>query len=264
MSSRFYELSIEEVAYAMGVLGGTEVATGFLLALLGERPRLEIEGRLLAASHALVARGYLDFNPDTGEKWLEQDLKTTIEPMVKNDYSLRCSKATESGEEVITFFVASDMLIKHHLQRSVVSVIETLPDWKVAVGELVSFFELSRKDAENDLIATVPGSLFDLLRLDALLESARDAMAALMKHGVSESEADTLLNDLQNSVYRGSIVKLGSKEERTASDKGLLLLKGRNRPWLFVIGYGGSPMMSIYSASIETFKQQFESLVSPS
>ena len=56
MPTQQFNLAVEEVAYAMGVLGGSETAHGFLASLLGERPKKEIEGRLLAASHSLVSR----------------------------------------------------------------------------------------------------------------------------------------------------------------------------------------------------------------
>ena len=260
MALNKYSMAVEELAYAMGVLGGTDTATGFLLAILGERPRLETEGRLLTPSHALVARGYLDFDVETGEKWLKPDLENVIRPMLQNDFSLRCSKATEEGEEILTIYVSAEALARHHLQRSVVSVIEMLTDRQDAKEQLMTFFELSTGGGEEDLIATTPASLLESLRRNTLNEAAQEAKSELMKYGVSESTAAAIIEDLQRSAYRGSVVKLELEDDKTISDKGFLLLKGQDRVWLFVIESGGAPMMSIYPGSRKVFQQQLDSL----
>jgi|GEM_PF-6780275 len=262
MPSTKYVLAVEELAYAMGVLGGTDTATGFLLAILGERPRLETEGRLLAASHALVARGFLDFNAETEKKWLEKNLEDAIKPMLQNDFSLRCSETTEVGEEVLTFYIMEDKVTRHHLQRSVVSVIETLPGWETVVEQLIAFFELFTDNGGDDLVATIPASLLESLQRNALNDADHEARSELEKYGVPESEAVAIIEAMKQSAYRGSVVKLELENDRTISDKGFLLLKGQNLAWLFVIEADDKPMMSIYRGTKKNFQQQLDSLTS--
>jgi hypothetical protein len=214
----------------------------------------------LAASHALVARGYLDFDAETEEKWLEPGLESVIRPMLQNDFSLRCSKATEAGEEILTLYVSTEALVRHHLQRSVVSIVEMLPNRQIAEEQLMTFFELSADDGRGDLIATIPAGLLESLRRNALNEAVQEAKSELIKYGIPESAATAIIEDLQRSAYRGSVVQLKLEDDRTISDKGFLLLKGQERTWLFVIEGGEDPTMFIYPGSREVFQRQLDSL----
>ena len=262
MSSTRYALAVEELAYALGVLGGTDTAIGFLLAILGERPRMETEGRLLAASHALVARGLLDFDMDSGETWLKGGLEKVIGPMITHNYSLRCSKATEAEEEVITFYAGDSRFIKHYLHHGVVSVIEEVPEQDAVKQDLSEFFEIPTNDVVGEPIAVVPKTTIDSIRQGPLSQSESEAQQALIQCGAAESDAAAIIQDLKHSAYRGSIVKLKLEDEQTVSDKGFLLLKGETRGWILVINVDDeTTMLSVYPASTAAFQQQLALLM---
>ena len=264
MSATQYRLSIEELAYAMGVLGGTDTATGFLLAILGERPRMETEGRLLAASHALVARGYLDFDIETGEKWLDDGLSEVVSPILANDFSLRCSKATEEGEEVRTLYAADEMVISHKLQHSVVSIIESAQGWQMPREQLTTFFELDSAVANGAVkapIATIPVNLLTQMQRQSLIGAPEQAKTELQEHGVPEPMAEAIIQDMKTSSYRGSVIKLRLENEQDISDEGFLLLKGQERVWLFVIDADDASRMTLWPGTIDTFRQHLQLLI---
>lgn len=258
------ELGIEELAYAMGVLGGTDTAIGFLLALLGERPRLETEGRLLAASHALVARGLLDFDAQTGDKWLAEDLRLLVEPMLHNDFSLRCSWAKEGREDVLTLYAAAAEVLMHRLHRAVVSHLQRLSDWDVARQQLSMFLDLPRSGEEESFepLATFSADLIDTLRKEAPNRSRQEIAAQLQTQGVPDGAATKLAADLQQHEYRGSIIKITGQNDHVVANQGFLILKTEKRSWFLVIHPDDEPMLTLYPGSPTLFERLFTSLVS--
>ena len=259
-----FELAVEELAYAMGVLGGTDTAVGFLLALLGERPHLETEGRLLAASHALVARGYLDFDAKTGDKWLTEGLRRVVMPMLQNDFSIRCSWAAKGHEDILTLYAASGKLAVHQLHREVVSLLQQLSDWKAAQNHLLTFFDLPTIDGGEspDKLATLPADLVDTLRRGTKSRSLERTTSQLRAHGVPEDAATELAADLRQHGHRGSIIRITRQGDQVVSNQGFLILKAEKRSWFLVIHPDDEPLMDIYAGSPALFKQLFTSLVS--
>ncbi len=262
MLIREYELGIEEVAYAMGVLGGTEIATGFLLALLGERPRLETEGRLLAASHALVARGYLDFNPDTGEKWLGDGLEEVIRPIVQNDFSIRCSKAASGHETVLSLYISKGELVMHRLHREVVSRLEQIPDASSAQEQCLKFFGLpTDTPAPQKPLATFSADLIDRLRQEAIERPTGEIASQLVEHGVSADAAAKLSEDIKQQEYRGSVIRIEMQGGQAVSNRGFLILQASERAWIMNIEPSTPPKMSLYPGCQAVFTELFSALV---
>lgn len=256
-------LSIEELAYAMGVLGGTDAATGYLLGVLGQRPRLEVEGRLLAAAHGLVARGYLDFDAATGTSWLTDQLAEMIKPVVRNDYTLRLSRTSHGREEIATMYVSDEGLVLHQLHQGVVSRLLRVPDLAGAQEQCLLFFGLSNGAvATAQSLAKIPADLVDALRRNDQAQSVEEAVAELASHGLKSDHAAKLAEDLRNDDNRSSIVRLETQGDEVVSQRGMLILKGVQRNWLFNILPAESGALEVFSGSPVVFGKLFAALTS--
>ena len=261
MSSKKYILAIEELAYAMGVLGGTDTAVGFLLAILGERPRLETEGRLLAASHALVARGLLDFDAKTGEKWLKDNFKQAVQTMMQNDFSLRCSRMTDERETNLNLYVAGDTLMMHSLHREIVSQLEMIRDWEAARHRCFTFFQFPQNHHKaSGLVATFPADLVDKLRAEASTRTVNDMAEELMTYGLGQEAAAQFAHDIKQQDYRGSVIKIEMSEGQMVSNQGFLTLAAGDRYWLMDIEPSTPPQIHLYPGNAETWNRLFTAL----
>jgi hypothetical protein len=247
----------------MGVLGGVDTAIGFLLAILGERPRLETEGRLLAASHALIARNYLDFNAKTGEKWLDEGLKDAVMAMMRNDYSLRCSRIANGEELNKNLYVWGDALIAHILHREVVSQLESIADWETARTHCRTFFSFpSDQETETVILATFPADLIDQIRMTASDRSVNEIAAELMGYEMSREMAKQFATDIKQQDYRGSVMKIEMSQDQPISNHGFLILTAGDRYWLMDIDPSPAPQIRLYAGNEATFQQLFSSLIS--
>lgn len=256
-------LSIEELAYAMGVLGGTDAATGFLLGILGQRPRLEVEGRLLAAAHGLVARGYLSFDAAKGSSWLTHQLAAMIKPIVENEYTLRLSRVRDGREEIATLYVSDEGLIFHQLHQSVVSHLWLISDLASAEEQCLVFFDLPNvTEASSDPLAKIPANLIDALRRNDEDRSVEEAAAVLASHGLESDQAAKLAEDLHNEASRGSIVRLETQGDEVVSQRGILILKTARRNWLFDISSTDSNTFDVYPGNPLAFRKVFMALSS--
>jgi len=263
MSSEKYVMAVEELAYAMGVLGGVDTAIGFLLAILGERPRLETEGRLLAASHALIARDYLDFDAETGEKWLDEGLKNAVMAMMRNDYSLRCSRIANGRELNKNLYVWGDGLIAHTLHREVVSQLELMAYWETARMHCRTFFPFpSEQETETAILATFPADLIDQIRMTVFERSVDEIAAELMRYEISQATAKQFAADIRQQDYRGSVMKIEMSQDQPISNHGFLILAAGERYWLMDIEPSSAPQIKLYAGNEATFHQLFSSLIS--
>ena len=254
-------LSIEELAYAMGVMGGTDTATGFLLGLLGPRPPLEVEGRLLAAAHGLVARGYLDFDASTSASWLTGDLANIVELMIHSDYSLRLSRVTERGEEVGTLYVSDKGLVFHQVLKGVALRVEPIADLETAQDRCLTFFDLP--DVNGDSSSTsvkIPTSMLDTIRQSLREENTEALVDELVLHQVDRKWAIQFVEDLRNESMRGSIVRLEIQHDEVVSQRGMLILKGLQRSWLFEMLPDETEAMNLFLGSHAVFRQLFQNL----
>ncbi len=136
-----FNLSIEEVAFALGHVGGADTAAGFLSTLIGERPADELTGRLTAAGHSLLARGLLALAPSAAEATLAPALRRAMESMVRGEDVLRVTVTPPDGEQVVSFFRMDSGALRHEVKQGVVSELVLLEDAasvQRAVADLVA------------------------------------------------------------------------------------------------------------------------------
>ena len=238
MNQDGYRLSIEEVAFAMGHIGGAEVASGFLLALLGEISEQEANGRLYSASHSLIARGYLDVDLESSESKLDETLAVAIGTLVGNDFSIRCSRMVSGDEQVLNFFVHGDEIVEHVLEKEVVSCLQRMSGVASVVDHCLTFFGVpagSEAEPLSEPLGTIEASLVEETK-DAVEGGSKDEIAARLSNaGLEATVADELAEDLMTQEYRGAILRVESQDLEAESGKGFLLLKSPERFWSFEI-----------------------------
>lgn len=257
-------LSIEELAYAMGVLGGTEVARGYLTTLLGERPQQELEGRLLAASHALVARGYLDFDAASGDKQLGPDLAPMVNALVQHDYLLQCTRAGSGQETVLNFHITSDLCVAHRIEKAVVAHLEALSDQAEAAARGAAFFDIPANTASAagpQRLGIIPADLLQKIGQSLAKTTPEHSAAQLGAADLPVDLARPLAEDLHAPVSRGSVMKVQVGDAGILSDKGFLIFQGLYGCWFFEILPKTPPMLDVCVGSLEQFHRLFQSLM---
>lgn len=258
MSTSFI-LAIEEQAYAMGVLGdgasneqgNIQVASDFLAALLGPRPRLETEGRLLAASHALVARDLLDFDADTGAKSLAPALASVLHPLLASDYSVRCARIANRQEQARAYYVSGPTIIEHSLHRQVAVRLETVADSASAAERCLQFWQLPADvtaPTSTEPLAVLPASLLETLRAQLGRVPNEEIAAQLRQAGMGAVAAAGLAADLGQAEQHNSAMRIEQRDGQAVANEGFLLLQCEDRLWLLTINPVTPPTLTVQRA----------------
>ncbi|MEM4202904.1 MAG: hypothetical protein QXS54_02425 [Candidatus Methanomethylicaceae archaeon] len=263
MNSAEVVLSIEELAYAIGILGDVEAASGFLLGTLGQRPRLEVEGRLLAAAHGLIARGYLELDVVTNSSRLKDGLTRMVQPIVDGHYTLRLSRVKDGEEEVATLYVSETGMVLHRLEHGVVSHLLSLADAADVQAQCRSFFGLTEApETASECLGKIPADTLDALRRNSQGRPVEELAAEIASYGLGPLRALDLAQALRRETARGSIVRLETKGDEIVSQRGLLLLEGQRSWWLFEISPTETDVLSVYLGTPAVFDQLFMRLLS--
>jgi len=264
MQQVHFQLSIEELAFAMGILGGADVSSGFLMATLGERSRQEIEGRLLAASHSLISRGYLDFDLESQTKRLDKALSNVVNVLLQNDYSIRCSRSAKGVEQVLNYFIRGRTIVEHRIVKEVVCRLELIPNTRAVVERSGDFFSITRRAKAGDrseAVGTIPVSLLEQAKEGAFDLSREQVAALFMDAGLSADTAKKLAEDFSEPEYRGSIIRIENENGQMISNWGLLLLKGPHRFWILEIVPHDPPMVKVYPGTYQQYRDSFQMLL---
>jgi len=264
MNSECYTLSVEEVAYCMGLLGESEAAGGFLLAVLGEIEEQEMDGHLFAASHSLIARGYLDIDLDTSEQRLDQGVAKVLQVLLQHEYSLRCSRLVNDEEELVNYFFGRDDIVEHRLAKGVVSRVERIKDTQGVVRRCQEFSQLLPEDIDGspgEYLGTIPHELIREATLNTSEATGQEMTSQLAGAGLSAEIAGEVVEDIISEESRGSIVRVDNKDGEMESNEGFLFLKGPNRSWLFEIVPEDPPLLDIFRGSVQQFKISLEKLL---
>ncbi len=254
-------LSIEEMAYVMGVLQGSSQAGAFLKSMIGEREQKEIEGRLIAAAHSLLAHGWLSLEDEHLN--LNDDLHAKILHLAESSYSIRMSKTVRGREEIVSYFFRGGQIIEFRLENAVVSCLETIDDRESFLNRARTFWEISADVQEERLSeeAIVPGDILDIVRKDAETGKKERALELLVSKGVKESTGAQLVNDMESANWRGSILRMEPNGDLVSAERGFLLLKGMERLWLFALVEKPTPEVHIFPGNSRTFHELLMELV---
>jgi hypothetical protein len=259
-----FQLSVEEVAFAMGVIGDPAVSSGFLLAILGDISQQELEGRLYAASHSLMARGLFDVNLDTQEQQLDQALGAMIRALLANTYSLRCSRTIQGEEQLLNYFLGDGQIVEHRLYKGVVSHLETIPDMVTVYSRCAAFYdlpiEMTAAEGAEEPVGFLPASLLEDVKDAIPTITASQIVAQFTEAGLSEQAAVDLADDLLQQRYRGSVLRAETTTGEITSDRGFLLLNGPQRLWLMEAILEEPPLVRVYRGTPGKFKNLLRSL----
>jgi hypothetical protein len=266
MTPNTFTLSIEELAYALGVLGGTEIASGYLGALLGERPQLELEGRLLAASHALVARDLLDFNPRTGDKQLSPELADLLRSLIQNEYSLRCNRVTAGEEDGVNFYRAGNAWLEHRLSKAVVAHVTALAGIAMVARQSAMFFGLPIQSSKplsgaSQSVGVIPAALLERFGRPGTQPLLAEITKLFVSAGLPLESASALAADLAAPILRGSMMKVETRTEGLMADRGFLFFKGTRGAWILEIIPQAPPMLRVFVGNSDQLQRSVESLL---
>jgi len=235
MQPATYDLSIEEVAFALSLSGHPDVAGGYLLSLMGPREQAEIDGRLYAAAHSLMARGLLVVDVGSGEQRLDPTLRACAVAMAEGEWSLRCSVAAGGSERVLTWFWQDGEIVSHEVRDDVVSHISVVCDAHDLVRRCCDFLGVPLGPAMSDQApawTAVDGALVEALAGVPAPEDVDDIVSRLVQRGMSERDARNLAEDAVRPKAHGSLTRIQTADGEPIADGSLLLLLGPERYWV--------------------------------
>lgn len=253
MSASACELSIEELAVALGLVGGAALTQDVLRAAIGERPDAELEGRLIAAGHSLLARGSLQLDEES--RALDPTLLRLVAPLIRNTFSLRCGRSGGTGEQVVQYFRGEERLVRLDVQHVVACRLEEVADYRALRNQLLAFFEQPLDDEEGptaEPLTTIPAELLEMAKTNS--RQHRDGTVALFAQaGLATPIARDLAVDFAAPASRGSVVRIESHGGRFVSNCGVLTLQGAQRWWLFEILLNNPTLLNVHLGTSSQF-----------
>ncbi|HEX9990881.1 MAG TPA: hypothetical protein VGE45_20680 [Chloroflexia bacterium] len=262
MSETVFQVGVEELAFAMGVLGGNEIAGGFLGSILGEKSAEQLNERLIAASHSLASRGYLEINFEDLAVQLEGAFGRIVSALIRNDFSLRCSLTSQGQETLLSYFFHGQAIVEHRIVKVVSSRLEMVPTSEDVLARTSGFYGLQDETEDTSFntateLATIPMDL-----LQQIKESAQDApgegdVSLLVNAGMPKDVATQIVADFRDPQFSGSVIRVEEQGGELISNEGFLLLKGPQRLWIFEIVSLETPLARVFTGT----KSQYEASV---
>ena len=254
-------LSIEEMAYLLGVLGGGVQAGQFLRTTIGEKDDKEIEGRLISAAHSLLARGWLILE-NNQQKKIDGEIQRVLEQMLGSSYSLRFSKIQKGKEDIVAYFFHDSKILEHRIDSGAVCCLEAMNSWDDYFQRSASFLEIpdTIQFLEKEESIILPADLLQSVKEEAEKCDGKSAAERLVKNHVPPSVANLLAEDMAIVNWRGSGLKTSPKGDKVDSEGGFLILKGQRRMWFFEIILPKQDHVRILPASKEGFRSLLQKL----
>jgi hypothetical protein len=227
-----YRLSIEELAFALGHLGGADVATGFIASTLGDLAEAEVKARLVAACHSLAARGLLQANMQQANATLEPTFAAVAGALVQSQRLLRCNVVSQHDDQLITFFLGRARevgWVESRVESGVIAVLTCLngqndDDALAGLTERVLHW-VPNRSSHGDLPSGSLGQISSetLKRLRDNSQPQAELVMTLMQHGFTDSTAQAVLACVAGASVRGSLVSISSSQDgNLVSNQGIL------------------------------------------
>ena len=208
-TGRDFVLSVEEIVFLMGYVGGVEAAAGYLTAILGQLPAEELMGRITAASHSLLSRGLLTV--DTANTiTLNPVLDQCIHAIVNGEDTIRYSTMAAGVEKTVTFFLSGTSPVRHELEQDVVSHVQLLKSNEELVEQLFELVQDDRPIINNGStpVGVIGAEQLRQARLTSDSSSVAELAAELRQKlpgSVAEAVAVTMKN---SSTQWGTVMRL--------------------------------------------------------
>lgn len=229
MSTSSWRLTVEEIALLLSLRKQPEMAQEVLRAQLGPLTKENVEGRLYAAGHTLIARGEMAVAAD-GSIHVGEDMALLADILIDVPHSLRYTRTYRNAELLLTYHFYQGAVYEHRLSQGVVHEIELVAGSEAVAAGGVQFFGLTDAPippfAPVEMGAEVWGELSAQQEYPALVSKVRGL-------GSLNGFADSLAADLLAADYRGTVLWVDyTADKQPVSDHGFLLLHTAQRTWL--------------------------------
>ncbi len=259
MSTMEFALSVEELAVSLNLIGEARMGHGLMVAQLGAMGREEARARLLAAGHTLLARRLLTVG-EQGEITLAPTLEQTVRALANAAFSIRFSRAYRDAELALVYHFANGFVVAQWLEGGVVHRIAEVEGAETVVEGGMGFFQVAKATPFTCPPLEVPYERLSEVKGESDLMIIRRQVAEM---GLEGTAGEMLTEDLSKAEYRGTILRVEYGEDRTPySDRGILVLRGPERLWLFrILPREGEPSVLILPGAEETFRREVRRLV---
>lgn len=248
-----YRFGLEELAVAIRYAVSVEDAKAMLLGNYGNLTADEERGRLLAGSHSLMARNLLVMLDNTPR--LDKGLTDCVQMLFHQDYIIRMSRGSGVTEQLCVVHFKNNRMVMHQITQGVVHELSWIDDVKAVTSAASGLFDL-KPDSVSRPVGEIPFSVLDDSRTKGTFTPTQTE-ALLVESGLPVKVAHPLSEDFNLPKYRGSIVRLQIKEDKPSNEKGIFLLGGKARSWLFILA-GNQPdsKAAIYRANATILSEQ--------
>jgi hypothetical protein len=221
-----FTLGVEELTAAISLAGQVEAAKGLLVGTFGELSADEQKGRLMAANHALLARGWVTLVE--GKPRLDERLAGLITRLFTGGDVLRSGRTGAYGENVLALFPGQGGWLEHRVRDGVVHSLRFPLNKQQASAALEGFFQ-PVFGGEQALQVDLPDGL--LSDLDPVQRRSFDAALAYIRQASPDNlDAYLLAEDLARGPWRGSTLRLQVIEDGMRT-RGALWVQGQGRLW---------------------------------
>lgn len=260
MATEALRLSVEELALILNHLGQPEAGKGILTAQLGaDLTQQEAHARLMAASHSLMARGWLEIDSE-GKITIHPNLVRATRIITQPAFSLRYSYSTPEVEVLTTYHFGEDTIFEHFLEMGLVhNFVERSNQEEVLRGG-IDFFQLALTPDFTCSDATVSNDVMNSVK-DATDQGT--ILRKLQQAGIPEDTRQLLAEDIRTSLYRGSILRVEyGADNAPQSNRGLLVLRGSQRLWLLrPVSSKETNIVNILPGTEEVFRREVTALL---
>jgi hypothetical protein len=214
-------LSVEEIAAAIAASGKQDEANGFLIAAFPQMSPGEGKGRLLTASHSLIAREFLSVE---GEKaFLQPKVQEIIDGILNSKYLLRANRTAETGEDILTFMKIPSGWLEQSSSGNSVSCFRIPVSTPELIGRVQIFFKPSFDSSFLGQRYPLQEKFFELTA-----QQRRDA--SYLKNTFSQftslQNAAMMSNEIAHAKWRGTFLQFSVQ-----SQSKLFLIQGEHTLW---------------------------------
>jgi len=260
-----FTLSLEELAMAFTVLESHEDAAQLLSVYYRDLPPEILRAYLEAASHSLLARGWLALSSEN-RLVLHEDLAHLIRQIQQTQFSLQYRKRTVRGEQsVLSFHFASKVIVSHLVAVDVVHTLGDATLEEILVAGL-KFFEVplpsetkgaqEEKEEQSEVSFRISSETFR-----TLYQEGYRGLPENLLNDIDEKARALLVEDLHNQTLRGVILTIEYDEQRRPqAQEGAFVLSSQARGWLFVPQEAGNAFI-VQLLTPKIFAKWLEDLV---
>ncbi len=243
--------SVEELALSVSLMGYPEDAAVLLSAYFGELSPEAAQRYLEAASHSLLARGWVV--QENGTFTLAPTLREIVQGLASTKFSLYLQKRPRNAPSMsLTFHFGDTYVLSQTLSYDVVHQFSWL-DHQDILPAGWAFFDVPHEQWEQgEHFGSIPSQAFQAL-YKAKTQEERETIAETIDLAPDVRKA--LLEDLAQASYRGLIVLLEYDEERKPySHEGAFVLQGPNHTWLFASDESPQERLQVELMSLQSYQ----------